>query len=115
MVLHRYDAHVETTDILYVTNRKLAIILPELWFDHFDLNLCASSNKNHAMIVIMNEYFWHLCITRNEKHMTLYHTDIFLSLGNIIEHSVESLMVILLSAYLASLGPTYSGVLVMLL
>ena len=47
--------------------------------------------------------------------MTLYHTDIFLSLGNIIEHSVESLMVILLSAYLASLGPTYSGVLVMLL
>ena len=41
--------------------------------------------------------------------MTLYRSDIFLSWGGIIDQSVETLIMILLSASLASLFPPYFG------
>ena len=51
----------------------------------------------------------------SQPHMTLYRAELFLVWGGRIDHSAESLMMILLSASLASLSPTYSGGLTVLL
>ena len=50
----------------------------------------------------------------SQQHMTLYHADILLSSGGIIDRSVELLMMILLSASLESLSPLSYGGLTML-
>ena len=51
----------------------------------------------------------------SQPHNTFYLYVIFLSSGGRILHKFESLMMVLLSVYLASLSPTYSGGMIMLL
>ena len=51
----------------------------------------------------------------SQPHMTLYHVDIFLSLGGRIERSEESIMIILFSESLDSFIPPYSVLLAILL
>ena len=51
----------------------------------------------------------------SQQHITLYHEFIFLSWVKNVLRSIESLMIILLSAYLASLSPPSYGGITMLL
>ena len=43
-------------------------------FVHLDLDIWVSSNNNHAMIVVVNEYFWYICSTHNHTWPFTVHT-----------------------------------------
>ena len=54
-------------------------------------------------------------IQNSQPHRILYLDDVFFNWGGNNERNVESLIMILLSAYLASLSPSYTGSLTMML
>ena len=64
MLVPRYDAHAALLSF-YMSQIVDYPFFRTLSFVHFDLDLLAYSNNDHILILLMNEYFWHIYITHN--------------------------------------------------
>ena len=97
--------------VLYVSNRRL-YNSTDLWFwlfwlRSFSLFNWISLHASNDQCILLSD------MQHSQPRMILYHSDAFLIWGWIIIHSVWSLMLILLPAYIASLSPLSSGVITM--
>ena len=101
------------TEFLYVSNKQIdhftrnsVLRITTLTFD-FSKKISHHGN-NYECIILAD-------IRHSQPHMNFYYEVIILSWGGVIFHKVESLMMILFLASLASFSPIYSGGITMLL
>ena len=79
---------------------------------NFGSDILVSSNDNTAMIITMNAYFWHIWETQTQKEPVQCIN--ILKFGRKMLYRITSLMIILLSSYIAYLGPhVFSGLTVL--
>ena len=79
---------------------------------NFGYDILFSSNNNTAMMITMNAYFWHIWETKTQQDLVQWRN--ILKLGRKMLYRITSLMIILLSSYIASLSSHSSGLLIVL-
>ena len=104
MLWRKYEAHVAWL-YFYKFHICDSLFPQNFCFENFGWNPWVFKNNNHAMIVMMNAYFWHIWNIGNHTLPCILMN--FFSWGGNSERNVELLIRILSSSSLDSFSPPY--------
>ena len=109
----KHDIH-EVVQHFYRFQIVKLIIFQTFCFLHFDLYLWGVWDKYHAMVTRNNSYFCQIYSIHNHTIVFIGQSSSLVGGGNILRN-VESMMLMLFTAYIAYFSPPSSGIIIILL